>query len=77
MRALGDADTRQVGRYRLLTELGQGGMGRVFLGYGPDGRLVAVKQVRAQLTEEDGFLARFRQEVAASRCASRPGWRRR
>jgi sugar lactone lactonase YvrE len=70
MRALGDADTRQVGRYRLLTELGQGGMGRVFLGYGPDGRLVAVKQVRPQLTEEDGFLARFRQEVAASRTVS-------
>jgi hypothetical protein len=70
MRALGDAEPRQVGRYRLLTELGQGGMGRVFLGYGPDGRLVAVKQVRAAVAEEDGFLARFRQEVAASRTVS-------
>lgn len=70
MRALGDADPRQVGRYRLLAELGQGGMGRVLLGYGPDGRLVAVKQVRTQFAEDDGFTARFRREVAASRTVS-------
>jgi eukaryotic-like serine/threonine-protein kinase len=70
MRALGDADPRQAGRYRLLAELGEGGMGRVLLGYGPDGRLVAVKQVRTQFAEDDGFTARFRREVAASRTVS-------
>ncbi|MEU7298524.1 protein kinase, partial [Streptomyces exfoliatus] len=42
-------------------------MGRVLLGVSPDGRLVPVKQVHADLAEDDGFRARFRGEVAASR----------
>jgi WD40 repeat protein len=73
MQALGDADPRLVGRYRLLAELGRGGMGRVLLAAGPDGRLVAVKQVRARFAEDGdttGFTARFRREVAASRTVS-------
>ncbi len=47
--------------------LGQGGMGRVVLGVGPDGRFVAVKQVHAELAGDEGFRARFRREVDASR----------
>src|SRR5882757_201234 len=70
MQALGAADPRLEGRYRLIAELGRGGMGRVLLAAGPDGRLVAVKQVRAQFAEDDGFAARFRREVAASRTVS-------
>ncbi|MGW7452455.1 serine/threonine-protein kinase [Streptomyces sp. NPDC054787] len=53
-----------------MTELGQGGMGRVLLAVAPDGRLVAVKQVHPELAEDDGFRARFRREVAASRTVS-------
>jgi serine/threonine protein kinase len=68
--ALGEADPREVGRYRMLAELGRGGMGRVLLGAGPDGRLVAVKLVRAQLVEDDDFRERFRREVTASRKVS-------
>lgn len=45
-------------------------MGRVLLGVSPDGRLIAVKQVHADLAEDDGFRARFRREVAASRRVS-------
>ncbi|MGW0515998.1 WD40 repeat domain-containing serine/threonine protein kinase [Crossiella sp. NPDC003009] len=60
----------KVGRYRVLTELGQGGMGRVLLGSGPDGRLVALKLVHEQFTADEGFRARFRREVAASRAVS-------
>ncbi|MFJ7154547.1 serine/threonine-protein kinase [Streptomyces sp. NPDC101118] len=59
-----------VGAYRLLAELGQGGMGRVLLGAAPDGRLVAVKQIHAEYADEDGFRARFRREVDASRKVS-------
>ncbi|WP_327359237.1 serine/threonine-protein kinase [Streptomyces sp. NBC_01304] len=70
MKPLGPADPATAGPYRLLAELGQGGMGRVLLGAAPDGRLVAVKQVHARFAADDGFRARFRREVAASRQVS-------
>ncbi|MFD0146359.1 MULTISPECIES: serine/threonine-protein kinase [unclassified Streptomyces] len=60
----------EAGPYRLLAELGSGGMGRVFLGAAPDGRLAAVKQVHRRFAAEDGFRSRFRREVAASRKVS-------
>ncbi|WP_228991429.1 serine/threonine-protein kinase [Streptomyces sp. DH8] len=69
-RPLGPADPHRIGPYRLLAELGRGGMGRVLLGVAPDGRLAAVKQVHARLAADEGFRARFRREVAASRRVS-------
>ncbi|MFJ8657723.1 serine/threonine-protein kinase [Streptomyces sp. NPDC093795] len=69
-RPLGPSDPREAGPYRLLAELGRGGMGRVFLGAAPDGRLAAVKQVHARLAADEGFRARFRREVEASRRVS-------
>ncbi|WP_190822555.1 WD40 repeat domain-containing serine/threonine protein kinase [Saccharopolyspora pogona] len=70
MRPLGPSGPREVGQYRVLAELGRGGMGRVLLGSGPDGRLVALKLVHEQFAEDDGFRARFRAEVEASRAVS-------
>lgn len=70
IKALRAEDPAAIGRYRILAELGRGGMGRVLLGTGQDGRLVAVKLVRAQLVEDDDFRTRFRREVAASRKVS-------
>ncbi|MGN9847225.1 multiple monosaccharide ABC transporter substrate-binding protein [Nonomuraea sp. H19] len=70
MKPLEASDPTAVGPYRVLAELGRGGMGRVFLGSGSDGRLVAVKQVRQQFVEDEGFRARFRREVDASRRVS-------
>lgn len=67
MRPLPESDRVRVGPYRLLAELGQGGMGRVFLAAGPDGRAVAVKLVREQFAGDPGFRERFRREVDASR----------
>jgi len=70
IRGLGADDPPQVGPYRLVARLGSGGMGRVFLGRSAGGRLLAVKVIRAELTEEPGFRARFAREVAAARKVS-------
>ena len=63
-------DPRKVGPYWLLGRLGSGGMGQVFLGRSPGGRLVAVKVVRAELAEQAEFRDRFAREVAAARKVS-------
>jgi hypothetical protein len=60
-------DPRQVGRYQLLGRLGSGGMGRVFLGRSPGGRLVAVKLIRPELAADAAFRARFAREAEAAR----------
>ena len=64
---LRSGDPQQLGPYRLLSRLGSGGMGRVFLGRSPGGRLVAVKVIRAELAESADFRERFAREVAAAR----------
>ena len=45
-------------------------MGRVFLGFSPAGRPVAVKVVYRELARDRAFINRFRQEVAAARRVS-------
>jgi Protein kinase domain/Septum formation len=42
-------------------------MGRVYLARSPGGRQVAVKVIRPQLAEDEGFRARFAREVSAAR----------
>ncbi|MFG2875956.1 protein kinase [Streptomyces sp. NPDC048337] len=66
----GFSGPKRVGPFDVLGVLGQGGMGRVLLAAGPDGRLVAVKQVLAHYADDEGFRARFRREVTASRKVS-------
>ncbi|MFF5702920.1 serine/threonine-protein kinase [Streptomyces sp. NPDC012794] len=70
MEPLGPSGPSYVGPFKVLGVLGEGGMGRVLLGAAPDGRLVAVKQVLARFADDEGFRARFRREVAASRRVS-------
>jgi hypothetical protein len=65
--ALQLGDPLGVGRYRLLKRLGTGGMGRVYLGQCPSGRLVAVKLIRPELADDPDFRRRFAQEVHAAR----------
>ncbi|MFH8344697.1 serine/threonine-protein kinase [Streptomyces sp. NPDC018045] len=64
---LGPQDPPRIGAYRLLGRLGEGGMGRVYLARSDRGRTVAVKLVKTELSGQDDFRARFRQEVQAAR----------
>jgi serine/threonine protein kinase len=73
MEPLTAEDPRRVGRYRLVARLGAGGMGRVFLGFSPAGRPMAVKVVYPKLARDPAFVNRFRQEVAAARRVSGAG----
>jgi eukaryotic-like serine/threonine-protein kinase len=63
-------DPRTIGPYRLLGQLGCGGMGRVFLGLSAGGRPIAVKVIRAELAADPEFRTRFSREVAAARKVS-------
>ncbi|MFJ9557320.1 DUF4328 domain-containing protein [Nocardiopsis sp. NPDC101807] len=64
---LRDGDPLRIGPYRLVGRLGTGGMGRVFLGRSPGGRLVAVKTVHPELAEDPEFRRRFAAEATAAR----------
>jgi serine/threonine protein kinase len=63
-------DPREIGPYRLLGQLGAGGMGQVFLGMSAGGRPIAVKVIRDELADDPEFRTRFRREVAAARKVS-------
>ena len=62
----------RLGRYRLLLELGQGGMARVFVafssGLGGFNKLVVLKVMRDELNESEGSLSMF---LAEARLAAR------
>jgi eukaryotic-like serine/threonine-protein kinase len=70
VQALQAGDPELIGAYRVVRRLGSGGMGRVFLGRSPGGRMLAIKVIRAELAEDPEFRARFRREVAAARSVS-------
>jgi hypothetical protein len=70
MEPLSANDPRTVGDFQIRARLGAGGMGRVYLGFSPSGRAVAVKVVHPELARDQAFIRRFRQEVAAARAVS-------
>lgn len=61
------SDPRQAGPYRLLSVLGSGGMGRVYLGRDATGSTgpAAVKVIRPEYAEDPQFRRRFEREVGA------------
>jgi serine/threonine protein kinase len=63
-------DPREIGPYKLLGQLGSGGMGQVFLGMSAGGRPIAVKIIKTELATDPDFRARFRREVAAAQKVS-------
>ncbi len=60
-------DPAVLGPYVLHARLGAGGMGQVYLGRSPGGRLVALKVVREEITGHPEALLRFRREVETAR----------
>jgi predicted Ser/Thr protein kinase len=67
MRPLSDTDPTVIGSYKVLGVLGNGGMGRVYLGQSRSGRPVAIKVIRPDLVDDPVFRRRFAREVAAVR----------
>jgi len=63
-------DPERIGPYAIIGRLGAGAMGQVYLGRSMSGRLVAVKTIRPDLADEEGFRTRFAHEVAAARRVS-------
>ena len=70
MEPLTDEDPGRLGPYRVHARLGAGGMGRVYLGFSPAGRAVALKVLHAERARDPAFRARFWREVAAVRQVS-------
>ena len=66
MQPLTSDDPVKIGGYRLQARLGAGGMGRVYLAFTPAGRPVALKVVRSELSGDQDFRSRFRQEIQAA-----------
>jgi serine/threonine protein kinase len=59
------SSARKVGDYQLLTKLGEGGMGVVYLARRPDGPRVALKVLRPHIVGDDEARARLAREVAS------------
>ncbi|MEV3923727.1 serine/threonine-protein kinase [Actinomadura coerulea] len=60
-------DPPAIGEYEVAGRLGEGGMGAVYLARDRGGRHVAIKVIRGELAADEGFRARFRDEVRNAR----------
>ena len=65
-------DPPSYGPYQLHGRLGAGGMGVVYLAFGPDNAPVALKVLQPTLTQDEQYRARFVREVSAARRVDSP-----
>ncbi|WP_330173135.1 protein kinase [Streptomyces sp. NBC_01498] len=65
-------DPARIGAWQILARLGAGGMGQVYLGRSPGGRLVAVKVIRDEISDHPESMARFRREAATMEAVRSP-----
>src|SRR5205085_1773612 len=63
---------RTIGRFRLEALIGEGATGLVFRARTEGGSIVAVKQLRPELVEDEAALARFRREALLARSITTP-----
>jgi serine/threonine protein kinase len=67
-----DTSGQNIGRYRLLDKIGEGGMGVVHLATDPQGRRVAVKVLRPGVASDQTALRRLAREVDSMRRVRSP-----
>ncbi|MGW8397523.1 protein kinase domain-containing protein [Streptomyces lydicus] len=73
MKPLGTGDPLRLGPYRLLGVLGEGGMGKVYVGQDGEGTVAAVKVLRPELTGEANLARRFVREAQAATAVTSKG----
>ncbi|WP_017584757.1 serine/threonine-protein kinase [Nocardiopsis ganjiahuensis] len=64
-------DPRELDGYRIVSRLGRGGMGTVYLARDAADRSVAVKLIHPDLADDESFRLRFAREVASARRVAR------
>lgn len=70
----GEARGQEIGGYRLLKELGRGGMGVVYQGWHPgSNRLVAIKQLLPLAKTSESLVLRFLREASIMEALHHPG----
>jgi serine/threonine protein kinase len=71
MKPLTKHDPREIGGYTLVSRLGSGGMGDVYVAV-KDGENVAVKIIRDAFTDDSAYVARFQREIDTLKAVSHP-----
>jgi O-methyltransferase involved in polyketide biosynthesis len=71
-RPLRSTDPPEWAGYKLVSRLGEGGQGVVYLGRGVDGRQVAIKILHATLVDDEPARRRFARELEAARRVDSP-----
>jgi serine/threonine protein kinase len=61
-----ESDIKQLGDYRIINKIDEGGMGIVYKGYDPNlDRYVAIKVISQNLVEDEEYIKRFKYEAQA------------